>query len=234
MLRTAIAIRHVQFEHLGTFEAVLAGAGYKLHYHDAGVSDFSVVDPLEPDLLIVLGGPVGAYEVDAYPFLLDERAVIRRRLERDRPTMGICLGAQQMAAAMNSPVVHMGTKEIGFAPVILNEDGRASSLRHLEHVPVLHWHGDAFDIPKGAVNLAATETCATQAFSVGRNILAVQFHPEADACTGLEQWLVGHACELSVAGVDPRTIRDDARRYGAALREAARRMFTEWLAGLTT
>ncbi|KAB2684439.1 glutamine amidotransferase [Brucella tritici] len=231
-MRTAIAIRHIHFEHLGTFEAVLAAAGYKLHYHDVGASDFTVLDPLEPDLLIVLGGPVGVYETDAYPFLAEEQALLRRRLQKNLPTFGICLGAQQIAAALGASVEPTGTKEIGFGPVILNEHGYSSPLRHLENVPVLHWHGDAFSTPTGGHNLASTKLCSSQAFAIGKNVLGVQFHPEADACSGLEQWLIGHACELATTGIDPRVIRDDARRHGATLRQAARQMFTEWLYGI--
>lgn len=229
MLKTAIAIRHIHFEGLGTFEAVLSGAGYTLHYHDVGAADFAALDPLEPDLLAVLGGPVGVYEADAYPFLAEERALIARRLDAGRPLFGICLGAQQIAATLGAAVAPGGAKEIGFSPLTLTDAGRQSPLRHLDGVAVLHWHGDAFAIPEGGVNLASTPACATQAFSRGPNVLGVQFHPEADACAGLEPWLIGHACELAAAGIDPRAIRDDARRRGPALREAGRAMFAEWL-----
>ena len=97
---------------------------------------------------------------------------------------------------------------------------------------MLHWHGDAFAIPEGADHLAATPLCRNQAFALGTNVLGVQFHPEADASGGLERWLVGHAVELAAAGVDPRILREDAVRAGPALRQAGRRMLTEWLEGL--
>lgn len=232
MLKSAIAMRHIHFENLGTFEAVLAGAGYKLHYHDIGVDSLSMLDPVQPDLLVVLGGPVGVYDDDAYPFLSWERALLSRRLAAGRPTFGICLGAQQMAAALGAKVAPTGIKEIGFSPLTLTTSGWASPLRHLDGVAVLHWHGDAFEIPDGAENLASTQLCGQQAFALGRNFLGVQFHPEAEACNGLEPWLVGHATELSTAGIDPRAIRADAIRHGARLREAGRAMFGEWLEGL--
>lgn len=79
----------------------------------------------------------------------------------------------------------------------------------------------------------AEALCATQGFALGENVLAVQFHPEVDACAGIEHWLIGHACELAAAGVDPRVIREDAKRRGPALREAGRAMFGAWLEGLT-
>ena len=232
MLKTAIAIRHLHFEDVGTFETVLSSAGYKLYYHDVGLAGFSTIDPLEPDLLIALGGPIGICEIDAYPFLGEVRTLVRARLDAARPLLGIGLGAQQIAAALGAKVSSMSVKEIGFAPVMLNEAGRQSPLRYMDGAQVLHWHGDAFEVPEGAVNLASTPACATQAFSLGPNVLGIQFHAEADACSGLERWLIGHASELSSAGIDPRTIRKDAERHGPALRKAARTMLAEWLAGL--
>jgi GMP synthase (glutamine-hydrolysing) len=230
MPKTAIAIRHIHFEDLGTFETVLSRAGYQLHYNDVGLADLAALDPLEPDLLVVLGGPVGVYETDAYPFLAEERALIAKRLEARLPLFGICLGAQQIAAALGANVAPTGVKEIGFSPLYLTEAGRRGPLRHLEAVAVLHWHGDAFEIPEGGVNLASTPLCARQAFAIGSKVMGVQFHPEAGS--DLERWLVGHACELAAAGIDPRTIREDARRFGPRLGEAARAMFADWLAGL--
>ena len=105
-------------------------------------------------------------------------------------------------------------------------------MRYLDSVPVLHWHGDAFEIPQGAAHLAATEACTTQAFAIGRNVLGLQFHPEVDAAAGIEPWLVGHAAELSSAGIDPRALRDQAQRFGPALADAAQGMIDDWLKGL--
>lgn len=234
MLRTAVAIRHIDFEDLGSFEAVLTAAGYKVHYYDLGMNELWTLDPLIADLLIVLGGPVGVYEKDAYPFLAEEQRLLEARLAADRPTLGICLGAQQIAATLHAKVAPSGVKEIGFSKLSLTEAGREGPLRHFEGVSVMHWHGDAFEIPDGAVNLASTSLCATQGFALGPNILGLQFHPEINACAGgFERWLVGHAVELAAAGIDPRILRADAERFGPPLREAARKMLAEWLEGLT-
>lgn len=232
-LKTALVIRHVSFEDLGTFEAVLAAAGYHIRYYDLGVNDLWTLDPLLPGLLVVLGGPVGVYEAEIYPFLEEERKILEARLASNLPTLGICLGAQQIAATLGAKVAPSGVKEIGFSPLTLTDAGRAGPLRHLEGVSVLHWHGDAFEIPEGAENLASTPLCLTQGFALGRNVLGLQFHPEVNACAGIERWLVGHAAELAAAGIDPRPLRADAERFGSALREAARRMLAEWLQGLS-
>lgn len=232
MSRTALVLCHIHFEDLGTFESVLAEAGYDVRYRDACVDDLAAVDPLEAGLLIVLGGPVGVYETSAYPFLADEIRFLEARLAGNLPTFGVCLGAQLIATALGAQVRPTGVKEIGFAPLALTKEGREGPLRHLGDVPVLHWHGDMFDTPQGAKRLAATGLCANQAFSVGRNVLGVQFHPEVDAGRAFERWLVGHASELSGAGIDPRELRSQAEAHGEALARAGRTMFAEWLSGL--
>jgi GMP synthase (glutamine-hydrolysing) len=230
MTRRALALRHVHFETLGTFEQPLADAGFALDYIDVGQCDLATVDPLAADLLVVLGGPIGVYETTAYPFLEQELALIKARLSAGTPLLGICLGSQLIAAALGARVAPSGTKEIGFAPPALTDAGRKSPLRHLAEVPVLHWHGDAFELPHGAT-LLATTAVANQAFAIGANMLGLQFHPEADATNALEPWLIGHAAELAGAGIDPVTLRTDARRHGPALATAGRALFAEWLAG---
>lgn len=229
---TALAIRHVHFEDLGVFESGLAAAGYRVRYHDIGLDQLEELDPLAPDLLVVLGGPIGVYEIAAYPFLEAETRLLAARLAAGLPTLGLCLGAQLIAAALGARVGPMGHKEIGFSPLMLTEAGRAGPLRHLDGVSVLHWHGDGFDIPKGAVNLASTDLCAAQGFAIGPRVLGLQFHPEVDAGAGIERWLIGHAAELSAAGIDPRLLRKQAARHGPALRDAAGAMLGEWLEGL--
>ena len=100
MLRTVIAIRHIGFEDLGFFEAPLLEAGFKVHYYDAGKDDLWTIDPIRTSLIVVLGGPMGAYEAERYPFLQEELGIIRDRIESGRPILGICLGAQLLARAL--------------------------------------------------------------------------------------------------------------------------------------
>lgn len=227
--KTAIAIRHVGFEDLGAFASILDAFGYKTRYLDVGID--SLVDAQEADLLIVLGGPIGAYENDLYPFLAYEVEILRDRLARSKPTLGICLGAQLMARALGAAVFPGPAKEIGFAPIRLTTNGRASCLAPFSDSPVLHWHGDTFDLPEGATRLAATEICKNQAFSVGPNALAVQFHPEAGG-TGFERWLIGHAFELSVAKIDVCALRDTNSALSATMLNRAHECFSIWLAQL--
>ncbi|WP_416047048.1 glutamine amidotransferase [Cupriavidus basilensis] len=230
-MKTAIAIRHLHFEDLGTLEPVLTARGYSVRYLEATTDDLRTLDTDAADLLVVLGGPIGAFDDGIYPFIGDELAVILERLESQRPLLGICLGAQLIARALGASVASMGVKEIGFAPLTLTPEGYASPLAALGQVQVLHWHGDRFDIPAGATRLAGTETCVNQAFSMGRHVLALQCHLEADP-RQIERWLVGHAYELAQAGIDPRALRTEAQALQSGLPLAARAAFTAWLDGI--
>ncbi|WP_017559791.1 glutamine amidotransferase [Nocardiopsis baichengensis] len=228
---TALAVRHLAFEDLGILAPLLERRGYRVSHLDAGADGLDPDALLGADLLVVLGGPIGAYETDAYPFLSQELDAVSRRLETGAPTLGVCLGAQLIARALGAGVTATGRKEIGYAPLSPTPAGDASPLKHLGGSPVLHWHGDQFEIPVGAERLAETPGFPNQAFSLGENVLGLQFHLEADH-TRIEQWLIGHANELAAAGLDPRAIRADAAAYGPNLAQAAQAVFEAWLDGL--
>jgi GMP synthase (glutamine-hydrolysing) len=232
-MKSAIAIRHVGFEDLSAFEAPLRAAGYAIAYRDIGTDDLTAPDIAAADLLVVLGGPIGVYEDAVYPFLRQEIALLEKRLAQDRPTLGICLGAQLIARAAGARVYPSGAKEIGFAPITLTEAGRASCLAPFAQEPLtLHWHGDTFDLPDGAELLASTTLTRHQAFSMGPNAIGFQFHPEAGA-GNFEAWLIGHTAELNAAGIDIAALREDGRRHGPALARKAEAVIARWLAGLT-
>lgn len=227
-MKSVVAIRHVSFEDLGVLEPILRELGYEVQYVEAATDDLASLDPLQPALLVCLGGPIGAFDDETYPFVVDELSLVRRRLQAKLPTLGICLGAQLMARALGARVYSMGEKEIGFGPLKLTAAGRRSPLSRMTNTDVLHWHGDQFDIPVGAINLAGTALCPTQAFSVGTYALALQFHAEVDVRL-LERWLVGHASELTQARIDPRKLREDAAGCRDALAHAAKDVFRVWL-----
>jgi len=228
-MKTAIALRHVHFENLGTLAAVLNEHGYQLQYLDPTLGEIDNAAIQQADMLIVLGGPISAAcDEQRYPFFERELAVVCQYLDSGKPIIGICLGAQLIAMASGAKVSSMGGKEIGFAPLTLTAAGKTSVLAGLSDTPVLHWHGDQFDIPANAIHLASTSACPHQAFSIGRNVLALQFHLEVDVCK-IEHWLVGHANELGQAGIDPRTLRAQASELGDRLTMAARAVFSAWL-----
>ncbi|HEX5065180.1 MAG TPA: glutamine amidotransferase [Myxococcota bacterium] len=231
-MKSALAIVHVAFEDLGLLEPLLAERGVATRYVEAPLGGVAAEDPLAPDLVVVCGGPISVYEEAEYPFVRDELTLLERRFAADRPTLGLCLGAQMMARALGSRVYPNARKEIGWSALSLTPAGKESPLRHLEGTRVLHWHGDTFELPAGAQRLASTEITENQAFAWGASALALQFHAEA-AGVALERWFVGHACEIAATpGVSVEGLRRDTRACTPALERAGPALFTEWLASV--
>lgn len=226
-----VAVRHVAFEDLGLLGRLLAARGFDVRYVEAPVEPLDAASLLSPDLVVVLGGPIGVYEEEAYPFLLGETAAVRARLAAKKPTLGICLGAQLMAKALGAEVAPGPQKEIGYVPLAVTEEGRAAGLGDFATTPVLHWHGDNFALPAGATRLASTGPCPNQGFSLGASVLGLQFHVEVDP-ERIETWLVGHTVELGKAGIDPRAIRAQAASVGKATADKGRAFLARWLDGV--
>ena len=223
-------VQHLAFEDLGSFAQPLRDLGHVIQVVQAGVDDVALAID-EAELLVVLGGPIGVYETDRYPFLVDEVAALERRLAKRRPTLGICLGAQLIARALGASVYPGGRKEIGWGELQLSQSGMLSPLKHLAGAAVLHWHGDTFDLPVDAELLASSPLYPNQAFRVGCNILALQFHPEV-LTKAFERWLIGHTGELASAGLDVPTLRAQSLRQGPLLERAGQAMLHAWLAEL--
>ncbi len=230
-MKQALVIRHLAFEDLGTLEPALQQEGYAVRYLEAGVDDLSQVRRENPDLLVVLGGPIGVYETEIYPFLHEEIALLRERLQQQRPVLGICLGAQLMAAALGARVYPGHGKEIGWSaltpPAAAPVQNILSPL-FADGVKVLHWHGDTFDLPAGVAHLAQSALYPNQAFALGRHALALQCHPEV-AGKNIERWLIGHACELGTAKIDIPALRAATAVEAGKLETAARVLWRNWL-----
>jgi GMP synthase (glutamine-hydrolysing) len=225
-MQKAIAIRHVAFEDAGTLEGVLADRGIALTYLEAGVDDLGPAK--DADLLVVLGGPIGIYEIDRYPFIKGELAIIEAAVKKNVPVIGICLGCQALAAVLAARVYPGKQKELGWDAMTLTKEGKASPLAAIDGVRVLNWHGDTFDLPQGATRLASSAITPNQAFTYGPNVLALQFHVELPQ-RDLEKWLIGHTLELSNSKVDLAKMRAETSRYAPAANEASRKLFNEWL-----
>ena len=231
-LRRAIAIGHVAFEDCGSLTAALRARGIALKHVDACTTDLYRLDPFEPEILVVLGGPIGVADRAVYPFIDAEIMLLHARLQRRLPTIGICLGAQLMAAALGARVyVGEHGKEIGWGPI---EPG-AGAARHpamaslfAPEVRVLHWHGDTFELPPGADHLAQSRLYANQAFAVGNYALGLQFHAEIRA-RNLPRWYVGHAAELAAASVDVAALRRDGVEFAPVLERRAFEVWKAWL-----
>jgi GMP synthase (glutamine-hydrolysing) len=225
----ALVLRHLEIAHLGNLDAVLRGNDYDIRYLD--VTTGSLEDHPEPDLVVVLGGDMGVYEKEAHPFLVGELAYLRDRLAAERPTLGICLGAQLIAEALGETVRRGKTVEIGFREVTPTEAGLDSPLRHVVGVPMMQWHGDTFGLPSGAIRLASSSAYSNEAFALGDYALAVQFHPELSA-EMYDSWIAEGLDELAVLGIEPDDLRREALAHGPAMQAASVAMFSEWLRAL--
>lgn len=153
------------------------------------------------DLLVVMGGPMGVADIgnNTYPFLAAEVALLQERLQTQAPSLGICLGAQLLAHAAgarvypNTRVDAQGRRvpviELGWGPVTFHNAAQEACFQGLAATGLmLHWHGDTFDLPPGAVHLASTPLCKHQMFRIGTRLFGLQFHCEADAET-VSHWV---------------------------------------------
>lgn len=236
--KTALALRHVAFEDCGAYGGLLQERGFSTEIVDVPLQALDSLEIGQPDLVIILGGPIGVYEEADYPFLRAELKLVEQRIRSGKPVLGICLGCQLMARAMGGRVFSSGKKEIGWSPLTLTDAGKASPLAllqqdgqgaGLETGPVLHWHGDTYDLPEGAEHLAGSAMFPQQAFAFGSHALALQFHAEVDD-RALESWFVGHAAEIAGAdGITVPGLRADTARFGQDAVMRGKAMFGAWL-----
>ncbi len=228
--KTVNVIRHLAFEDLASFTTLFQAKNININYIEAGYDDLSQIDALSDELLIVLGGPISVNDGEIFPFLTLEIAMLKRRIAADKPTLGICLGAQLIARALGARVYPGGVKEIGWQKLKLTKEGEQSALRYLsgEHCSMLHWHGETFNLPDGAVLLASTDNCVNQAFSYRNNILALQFHPEVTQ-RDMEKWFIGHIGEImQTEGVSVEQLRRDTHQYANRLEVQGELFFNSW------
>ena len=231
MTRTAVILQHDPSIHLGNIGPVLVEHGYELRIVDASTEDVTAIDPAEADLVVVLGGEMGAYQTDEFPFLQAEKDLLRARLAAERPTLGVCLGAQLMAGALGQRVYRGDTTQIGYRRVEPTEAGADSPIRHFDGVPVVEWHGDTFELPEQATLLASSSDYSNEAFAIGDFALAVQFHPEVTDEMH-ETWVADGYNELDELAIDPEALRRDRELHSARMQEASRAAFSEWLNSL--
>ncbi len=182
-------LQHVPFEGLGCIENWI-----QHNHHSVKSTRFYAGDPLpflaDVDFLIVMGGPMGIYDYEDYPWLKVEKEFISAIIEAGKPVLGICLGAQLIADCLGSKVYPGKQKEIGWFPISKTEQAHHSKLMDAlpDSMEVFHWHGDTFDIPQGATHLLRSAACENQAFSVDDQLVGLQFHLEmtphgaADLC----------------------------------------------------
>ena len=224
-------IQHHPVENLGRIADALAASALAWQY----VRSFAG-QPVPKDMkgaggLIVMGGPMGVYDQDRYPFLSDELRLIEAALKDGKPVLGVCLGSQLLAAVLGAKVVKGPGKEIGWYPVRLLPGARDDRLFGTapDSFTALHWHGDVFDLPAGAVALASSEKTPLQAYHHGENAYGLLFHIEPDAAI-VAGMVREFAAELKEAGADGAAIVAAANQCIAAMTDLAELIFGRWAA----
>ena len=204
-MRKTVVLQHIDREGPGLITELgrQRGLGVQVLRLDLGVQ---VPDTLPAgDVLVVMGGPMAVDDVEdpRYPFLAREIELLRKVLAAGQPVLGVCLGAQLLAHAAGARVypnlrpdetgMLRPVREVGFGEVRLIDRAREAVLAGLgETLSVLHWHGDTFDLPDGAVHLASSPLCVNQAFRIGQKAFGLQFHIETDAET-VRTWALDDA-----------------------------------------
>jgi GMP synthase (glutamine-hydrolysing) len=190
-MRKILVFQHVAAEPLGHLDALLRDVGVRIRYVNFGREPHAQPDVRRYDGLVVLGGPMNVDQADQLPHLRYEMSAIHEAVESGRPMLGICLGAQLLAAATGGVVHPNPVPEIGWYRLHTRPDAHDDRLfRHFERHPqyVFQWHAYTFAPPPGATPLAWTRNCRNQAYRLGDHAWGLQFHLEADAAL-IERWL---------------------------------------------
>jgi GMP synthase-like glutamine amidotransferase len=177
---TIHCLQHVPFETPGSIAIWAAKNNHAIHYTYLFEENYRLPAANDFDMLLVMGGYMNVDEEEKFPWLRTEKALIQSAVEAGKKVLGICLGAQLIAAALGSRVYAGAAKEIGFFPLQFSDAALAHPLfSHFSNpYPVFHWHGDTFGLPAGVLLLASTPACAHQGYLINNRVLGLQFHFE--------------------------------------------------------
>lgn len=234
-MSTILVMQHHPVEDLGTIEQALKARGLTAEYVHSYAGQ-----PVPRDMegcrgLVIMGGPMGVYESDRYPWLNDEMRLAERALEAGLPVLGVCLGSQLLASVLGSRVRKGEAREIGWHEVRL--DGAAGddplwreAAAAGGRFDAFHWHGDIFDLPDGAGFLASSERTACQAFVYGGNAYGLLFHMEVTE-KGAADMITSFEDEAREAGIEPADLLEETPARLAELHRVGGPVYRNW-AGL--
>ena len=237
-----LVVQHVPYERLGTLEPAFVKAGCSLRALDASSPSAAWPAQSEYDGLVVMGGPQSVYETGKYPWIKRELSFLRDALKAEKPILGICLGAQLLAAALGAAVTAAPQKEIGWYPLMRESarpgpDGRRAGGADGDPLlepfgqteTVFQWHGDTFALPKGAVRLASSPLCPEQGFRWRDNVYAFQFHVEMTEAM-IRAWMLKPVNRVELAKlrgvIDPMAIRRQSPQHLGRLQELSAHVAT--------
>lgn len=222
-------IQHIHCETLGIVADILESRGFSTQYIRPYKGQEIPAGMNGTAGLILIGGPMGVYDHPQYPFLKDEIRLIEYAIKENKPVLGICLGSQLMAAALGTPVRKGKKKEIGWYPVKLLESAKTDQLWTGVGSPFMayHWHGDIFDLPQGAIQLASSDLTGSQAFRYNDNAYGILFHMEITEGI-IRNMIRTFKEELKEAHIDGQEIIGKTRNYLSPLQKIGGLVFQRW------
>jgi GMP synthase (glutamine-hydrolysing) len=227
--RRVLVIEHTAGETPGLAGDALRAKGLELAFVRPFLGD-SVPRELGGAIgLLVMGGPMGVYEADRYPHLRDEIRLIERAVDEGCPVLGVCLGSQLLAHALGAEVRKGPKKEVGWHTLTLTENGVVDPLfKGIESSFVgFHWHGDVFDLPKGAVSLARSELTRCQVFRHGTSVYGLLTHMEVTPDI-VNAMVRAFPEDIGETGSSAAAILEGGERYLPSLSQRGRRVFAGW------
>lgn len=225
-----IVLQHADSEGLGTIQHVLAQHSVKVRTVRSYAGEQVPEQMEEASGLIVMGGPMGVYQQEEYPFLKDELRLIEQALVHNKSVLGVCLGSQLLATVPGGAVITGPQKEIGWYPVRLTTEAKEDALWAgvTEEFTAFHWHGDVFTLPSGAVPLAYSGLTERQAFRYGQNAYGFLFHLEVTAAQ-IQSMVTSFSNEMQEAGVTSTEIARGSAEYMPVLRTVGMTVFDRWV-----
>lgn len=203
-----LAVKNTEVEGLGNFKESFERRGVEIHEVDGFKEEWK--NPEDFDILIILGGPIGVHEDEKYPFLRQERELIKNFYRSGKKVLGVCLGAQLIANTFGAKVYKCNFgKEIGWC-VIYPQDN--FEIIYRSEIEVFQWHGDTFDLPENAVRMASSVKYRNQAFRIGNQVVGLQFHLEVTP-EDLNKWIDAYERELKEEKISPEELLADKERW---------------------
>lgn len=219
-----LAIRHVEIEHLGEFEKILNDMKYKIKYFDVWREQIDRLNINSFNGFIILGGYMGVYEQEKYTFLKNTFDIAERAIEYNKPILGVCLGSQILAHILGAKVFKGHKKEIGWFDVF--KVGKDEIFKDFpERFKTFHWHGDTFDLPKGAKRIFSSDEYENQCFVYGKAV-GIQFHLEVNAQM-VKLWAEEYKDELKSEGIDMQKITEQEFQTFERMRELSYKMLSK-------
>lgn len=223
-------LQHHPVENLGAIADALEGAALAWQYVRVADGQPVPADMKGAGGLIVMGGPMGVYQAERYPWLRDEMRLIEDAVKSNLPVLGVCLGAQIVAAALGAKVErNPNGKEIGWHPIRLSDS--ANDDRLMRGLPAtltpFHWHGDIFELPDGAVSLASSDKTPCQAFRYGDKAYGFQFHLEVTA-ESVAAMAAAFAKDLMREKISGERVIAQAADFMPALEKISGTVFSRW------